>query len=62
MSALTDPVGNLVVGINTPQQYRKLVNANSKEHEWLGRKVDLVTKAALKPHIGRRILSEVAML
>ena len=26
-----DPVGNLVVGINTPQQYRKLVNANSKE-------------------------------
>lgn len=26
-----DPVGNLVVGINTSQQYRKLVNANSKE-------------------------------
>jgi len=30
--------------------------------EWLGAKVDLVTKAALKPHIGRRILNEVVML
>jgi predicted nucleotidyltransferase len=30
--------------------------------EWLGAKVDLVTRAALKPHIGRCILSEVAML
>ncbi len=30
--------------------------------EWLGAKVDLVTKGALKPHIGRRILDEVIML
>ena len=30
--------------------------------EWLGGKVDLVTRAALKPHIGRRILEEAVML
>ncbi|MBN1866662.1 nucleotidyltransferase family protein [Candidatus Sumerlaeota bacterium] len=30
--------------------------------EYLGAKVDLVTRAALKPHIGRRILDEVAIL
>ena len=28
----------------------------------LGRKVDLVTKGALKPHIGKRILEEVIMV
>ncbi|MGW8246752.1 MAG: hypothetical protein ACWGOV_01470 [Acidiferrobacterales bacterium] len=26
-----DPIGNLVVGVNDPQQYAKLVNANSRE-------------------------------
>jgi hypothetical protein len=31
-------------------------------NEWLSAKVDLVTKATLKPRIGRRILSEVTML
>jgi len=30
--------------------------------EWLGAKVDLVARAALKPYIGRRILDEVVML
>lgn len=30
--------------------------------EWLDAKVDLVTKAALKPRIGRRILEQAAML
>jgi predicted nucleotidyltransferase len=32
-----------------------------KPEGWLGAKVELVTKAAPKPHIGRRIMSEVAM-
>jgi predicted nucleotidyltransferase len=30
--------------------------------EWLGARVDLVTRASLKPRIGKRILSEVVML
>jgi len=30
--------------------------------EWLGAKVDLVTKAILKPHLGRKISQEVALL
>jgi predicted nucleotidyltransferase len=40
----------------------KFLELEERLSEWLGAKVDLVTRAALKPHIGRRILSEVAML
>ncbi len=40
----------------------KFLELEERLSKWLGRKVDLVTKAALKPHIGRRVLSEVAMV
>ena len=37
----------------------KFIRLEREVSELLGAKVDLVTKNALKPHIGQRILAEV---
>jgi uncharacterized protein len=53
---------DLLVAFNRPLGFFKFLELEERLSEWLGANVDLVTKAALKPHIGRHILSEVAML
>jgi predicted nucleotidyltransferase len=53
---------DILVSFNRPVGFFKFLELEERLSEWLGAKVDLVTRAALKPHIGRRILSEVAML
>lgn len=53
---------DILVVFNRRVGFFKFLEIEERLGEWLGRKVDLVSKAALKPHIGRRILSEVAML
>ena len=53
---------DILVEFNRPVGFFKFLELEDRLSEWLGAKVDLATKAALKPHIGRRILEEVAML
>ncbi len=53
---------DILVTFNRPMGFFKFMELEERLSKWLGRKVDLVTKAALKPHIGRRVLSEVAMI
>lgn len=53
---------DILVTFNRPMGFFKFLELEERLSKWLGRKVDLVTKAALKPHIGRRVLSEVAMV
>jgi hypothetical protein len=53
---------DILVEFNRPVGFFKFLELEDLLSEWLGAKVDLVTKAALKPRIGRRILDEVAML
>lgn len=53
---------DILVSFNRPVGFFKFLELEERLSEWLGRNVDLVTKAALKPHMGRRILNEVAML
>ncbi len=53
---------DILVAFNRPMGFFKFLELEERLSEWLGAKVDQVTKAALKPHIGGRILSEVAML
>ncbi len=53
---------DILVAFNRPVGFFKFLELEERLSEWLGAKVDLVTRAALKPHIGQRILSEVAML
>jgi hypothetical protein len=53
---------DILITFNRPVGFFKFLELEERLSEWLGAKVDLVTKAALKPHIGRRILSEVTML
>ena len=53
---------DILVAFGRPVGFFKFLELEERLSEWLGAKVDLVTRAALKPHIGRRILSEVAML
>ena len=53
---------DILVSFDQPVGFFKFLQLEERLSEWLGAKVDLVTKEALKPHIGRRILSEVAML
>ena len=53
---------DILVSFDRPVGFFKFLELEDRLSEWLGAKVDLVTRAALKPHIGRRILSEVAML
>ena len=60
--ASSDSDIDILVAFNRPVGFFKFLELEERLSEWLGAKVDLVTKAALKPHIGRHILSEVAML
>ncbi len=60
--ASSDSDIDILVSFNRPVGFFKFLELEERLSEWLGAKVDLVTRAALKPHIGRRILSEVAML
>ncbi|MDR3555958.1 MAG: nucleotidyltransferase family protein [Syntrophobacteraceae bacterium] len=53
---------DILVSFNRPIGFFKFLELEDRLSQWLGVKVDLVTRAALKPHIGRQILSEVAIL
>ena len=53
---------DLLVEFSQPVDFFEFLELEERLQEWLGAKVDLVTKKALKPHIGRQILSEVSML
>ncbi len=53
---------DILVEFSRPLGFFKFLELEEKLSECLGAKVDLVTKAALKPHIGRSILNEVNML
>jgi uncharacterized protein with HEPN domain/predicted nucleotidyltransferase len=49
---------DILVAFSRPVGFCKFLELEERLSEWLGAKVDLVTRAALKPHIGRRILFE----
>ena len=53
---------DVLVEFNRSVGFFKFLELEERMSEWLGAKVDLVTKAALKPRMGRRILDEVAFL
>ncbi|MCA9439849.1 MAG: nucleotidyltransferase family protein, partial [Candidatus Omnitrophica bacterium] len=53
---------DLLVEFDRPIGLLKFIELEGQLGELLGGKVDLVTQAALKPHIGKRILDEVAMV
>ena|SRR3990172_11425480 len=53
---------DILVEFNRPVGFFKFLELEERLGELLGAKVDLVTKAALKPYIGRRILDEVVRL
>ncbi len=53
---------DILVEFSRPIGFFKFLELEEKLAGWLGAPVDLVTKAALKPHIGQNILKEVAMV
>jgi predicted nucleotidyltransferase len=53
---------DIPVELSGPVGFFKFLELDRRLGEWSGRRVDLVTKPALKPHMGRRILSEVVIL
>ena len=53
---------DILVEFSRPIGFFRFLELEEKLGEWLGVKVDLVTKAALEPHIGRRLLDEVIIL
>ncbi|MBS3809715.1 MAG: nucleotidyltransferase family protein [Desulfobacterales bacterium] len=53
---------DILVEFHSPVGFFKFLELEEQLGKYLGKKVDLVTRGALKPHIGRQILSEVAML
>lgn len=53
---------DILVEFSRPVGFFKFLELEERLGQWLNAKVDLVTKGALKPHIGRHILSEVEML
>ena len=53
---------DILVDFDRPIGFFKFLELEERLSEWLGVKVDLVTKAALRPRIGRRILNEAVML
>ena len=53
---------DILVEFNKPIGFFKFLELEEKLADWLGAPVDLVTKAALKPYIGKQILKEVAMI
>ena len=50
---------DILVTIERPMGFIKFIKLENHLSQILGTKVDLVTKKALKPYIGRRILQEV---
>jgi len=50
---------DVLVDFSRPVGFVTFIKLESRLREILGRNVDLVTRNALKPHIGRRILDEV---
>jgi len=50
---------DILVDLEKPIGLIRLVQLNKNISQFLGVKVDLTTKKALKPHIGKRILQEV---
>lgn len=53
---------DILVEFSEPVGFFKFLELEERIGQWLDAEVDMVTKAALKPRIGRRILSEVVML
>ncbi|MAT40589.1 MAG: nucleotidyltransferase [Ectothiorhodospiraceae bacterium] len=52
---------DVLVSFNRPVGFFQFLKLEETLSGWFGVKVDLVTKAALKPYIGKRILNEVEM-
>ncbi|MBN2373335.1 nucleotidyltransferase family protein [bacterium] len=50
---------DVLVEVERPMGFVKFIKLENHLSQILGIKVDLVTKKALKPYIGRRILQEV---
>jgi predicted nucleotidyltransferase len=50
---------DVLVEVRRPMGLVKFIRLENHLSQLLGVKVDLVTKKALKPHIGKRILQEV---
>ncbi len=50
---------DLLVEFSRPIGFIRFIQLENRLSELLGAKVDLVTRSALKPHIGKRILDEV---
>jgi predicted nucleotidyltransferase len=50
---------DILVELGSPMGFVRFIQLERKISELLGVKVDLVTKKALKPYIGQRILQEV---
>lgn len=50
---------DLLVDFSRPVGFVAFLRLENRLREILGREVDLVTRKALKPHIGRRILEEI---
>ena len=55
----TDSDLDLLVEVQRPMGFVKFMRLENHLSQLLGVKVDMVTKKALKPHIGKRILQEV---
>ena len=53
---------DILVSFNKPLGFFKFLELEERLSEWLGATVDLVTRSALKPHIGNHIINEVTML
>jgi predicted nucleotidyltransferase len=53
---------DILVEFKEPIGFFKFLELEEYLSDLIGRKVDLVTKKALKPRIGKHILSEVAFL
>lgn len=50
---------DMLVDVTRPVGFITFLKLESRLREILGQEVDLVTRKALTPHIGRRILNEV---
>ena len=53
---------DLLVEFERPIGFLRFLDLEERLCQWLGVPVDLVTRTALKPRIGQRILNEVKML
>jgi len=50
------------VDFDRPIGFFRFLELEERLSQWLGARVDLVTRDALKPHIGRRILDEAVKI